>query len=164
MRPATLLHRLPALAGAIVIAASLASAQEADLEGPITELQQRYEEAWTGGDIDALARLHTEDALLLPAEGGTHQGREAIRAYYEAAPQPETFEITSQRTERIGDAILDVGTFAGTLPEEAGGEAIEGGYVVIAREDGGELRVHRLVAFPTRQRPDQAREGPGQPQ
>jgi len=118
---ASLLRGLPALAGAAVFAAGLAAAQDADLDARIEEAQQRYEEAWTTGDIDALVELHAEDAVMWPFDGGMHEGRDAIRGYFEDNPRPESFDVRSGRTERIGEFILNVGTFTGAMPADAGG-------------------------------------------
>jgi uncharacterized protein (TIGR02246 family) len=152
MRLAILLHRLPALAGALLLAAGLASAQDAGLDAQVEAVQQRYSEAWTASDADAMAELFTEDALMWPALGGVHEGREAIRRFFEEGPQPESFELRSERAERIGDFVVNVGTFSAAMPAEAGGP-MEGEFVVIAREEGGELLLHRLFAAPRRAPP-----------
>ena len=150
---ASLLRGLPALAGAAVFAAGLAAAQDADLDARIEEAQQRYEEAWTTGDIDALVELHAEDAVMWPFDGGMHEGRDAIRGYFEDNPRPESFDVRSGRTERIGEFILNVGTFTGAMPADAGGAPMQGEYVVIARESDGALQLHRVIAFPPRREP-----------
>lgn len=152
MRPATLLLRLPAFAGAILLAAGLAAAQDADLAAQVEAAQERYSAAWTAGDADALVELFTEDAVMWPVFGGVHEGREAIRRFFEEGPQPESFELSSERAERIGDFVVNVGTFSAAMPAEAGGP-MEGEFVVIAREEGGELLLHRLFAAPAREGP-----------
>lgn len=150
MRHASLLRRLPAFAGAILFAASLAAAQEADLDAQVEATQQRYSEAWTAGDADAMAELHTEDAVMWPAIGGMHEGRDAIRRFFQEGPQPERFELISERAERIGDFVLNVGSFSAAMPAEAGGP-LEGEFVVIAREVDGELLLHRVFGAPRRE-------------
>jgi uncharacterized protein (TIGR02246 family) len=152
MRPATLLLRLPAFAGAILFAAGLATAQDADLAAQVEAVQERYSAAWTAGDADALAEMHTDDAVMWPAIGGMHEGREAIRTFFQEGPQPESFELRSDRAERIGDLVLNVGTFSAAMPAEYGGP-IEGKFLVIAREADGELLLHRVFAAPARDRP-----------
>lgn len=142
--------RILSVAAATLFGAAIATAQDSDLDARIDEAQQRYEEAWTSGDADALAEMHTEDAVMWPASGGMHEGRDAIRGYFEQGPQPESIDIKSERAERIGDLILDVGTFSATMPAEAGGQ-MEGEYVVIAREIEGELRLERIFAGPRRE-------------
>jgi ketosteroid isomerase-like protein len=148
-------------AAAVSIAASLAvslagpsaGAQDADFEAQNEAAQQRYEEAWTGGDVDALVELYSEDAVLWPFSGGMYEGRDAIRGFFQDNPRMESFDLRSERTERVGDFVLDVGTFIGAMPADAGGGPVEGEYVVIAREEDGELKLHRLFAAPRRQVP-----------
>jgi ketosteroid isomerase-like protein len=150
-------QRLLALAAAGLFGATLAAAQDGDLQTRIEEVQQRYEEAWTGGDVEALVELHTEDAVVWPASGGVHEGRDAIRRYFEEAPRPASMDIRSERAERVGDVIVDVGTFTGRLGADAGGGPLEGEYLVIARESDGEVRLERLFAAPRRQPPPDQR-------
>jgi uncharacterized protein (TIGR02246 family) len=152
MRPANLLTRLPAFAGAILFAAGLASAQDADLAAQVEAAQERYAAAWTAGDADAMAELFTEDAVMWPALGGVHEGREAIRTFFQEGPQPESFELRSDRAERLGDFVVNVGTFSAAMPAEYGGP-MQGEFLVIAREEEGELLLHRVFAAPARDRP-----------
>jgi uncharacterized protein (TIGR02246 family) len=152
MRPANLLTRLPAFAGAILLAAGLASAQDADLAAQVEAAQERYSAALTAGDADAMVELFTEDAVMWPALGGMHEGREAIRRSFEEGPQPESFELSSDRAERIGDLVVNVGTFSAVMPAEYGGP-MQGEFLVIAREEEGELRLHRVFAAPAREGP-----------
>lgn len=138
---------------AVSLAGQSAGAQDADLEAQVEAAQQRYEEAWTGGDVDALVELYTEDAVMWPFSGGMHEGRQAIRGFFEDNPRMESFDVRSVRTERLGDFVVNVGTFTGSMPAEAGGGSVEGEFVVIAREEGGELLLHRLFAAPAREGP-----------
>ncbi len=52
-------------------------------EHAIREVENRFAEAWSGGDAGALAALFTEDALRVGARGDTQRGRAEIRAAYE---------------------------------------------------------------------------------
>jgi ketosteroid isomerase-like protein len=148
-------QRVLVLAAAALLGATVAAAQAADLEARVDQAQQRYEEAWTGGDADTLAELHSEDAIVWPPTGGVHEGRDAIRSYFEEAPRPQSIDIRSEMTERLGEFILDVGTFTGTQAADAGGGPLEGEYVVIARESEGELQLYRVFAGPRRQSPQE---------
>ena len=151
--------RITRLVGAVVASAMLfvgsAAAQNDDLQAQVEDLQSRYEQAWTAGDAEALAGLFTEDAIFWPLGGGSFEGRDNIQQAMQQEPTPETADIRSTRTERIGDMVLDVGTFSATLPEAQGG-AVEGEYVVIVNETGDGPAIHRLIAFQPRRAPQQA--------
>jgi len=54
---------------------------------------------------------------------------------------------------RIGDVIVDQGTFSITLPPQAGGITIPGAYIALMGEAEGGLKIHRQVVFPTRRPP-----------
>jgi ketosteroid isomerase-like protein len=135
------------------LAGPRAGAHDAGLEAKNEAAQERYEDAWTGGDVDALVELYSEDAVLWPFSGGMYEGRDAIRGFFQDNPRMESFDLRSERTERVGDFVLDVGTLIGTMPADAGGRPVEGQYVAIAREEDGELKLHRLFAAPRRQGP-----------
>ena len=133
---------------------SPAAAQDEALQQQVEELQSRYEQAWVAGDADAVASLFTEDAIFWPVSGGSSEGRDAIRGTVGEEPTPQSAEISSTHTERMGDFVFDVGTFSITLPEAQGG-TIEGGYAVVAEETGDGLAIRRLVGFPARRAPQQ---------
>jgi uncharacterized protein (TIGR02246 family) len=141
------------LASAMLLV-SPAAAQDQALQQQVEELQSRYEQAWVSGDADTLASLFTEDAIFWPVSGGRFDGRDAIREAVGEDPQPQTAEIRSTHTERMGDLVFDVGTFSITLPEVQGG-AMEGEYAVVAEETDDGLSIHRLIGFPARRAPEQ---------
>jgi uncharacterized protein (TIGR02246 family) len=121
---------------------SLAQDTAADEEA-IQQLDQRWKEAWTNGDAEAMAELFTEDADGIDPMGETDTGRAAIIETYRAefAERPEgaqvDFEQTYLRFLRPDIAIAD-GTWAVTgAPEAEEGPPTEGLYtVVLVKKDG----------------------------
>ena len=145
------------LASAMLLVSPVA-AQDQALQQQVEELQSRYEQAWVAGDADTLASLFTEDAMFWPVSGGNFEGRDAIREALREDAQPQSAEISSTHTERMGDLVFDVGTFSITLPEAQGGAqggTMEGEYVVVAEETGDGLSIRRLIGFPARRAPQQ---------
>lgn len=153
-----ILGSITAVLASAMLLVSPAAAQDQALQQQVEELQSRYEQAWVAGDADTLASLFTEDAIFWPINGGSFEGRDAIREAVREEPQPQSAEISSTHTERMGDLVFNVGTFSITLPEaqgEAQAGAMEGEYVVVAEESGDGLSIHRLTAFPARRAPQQ---------
>lgn len=148
-----MLARLIGAVVALLLFVGPAAAQQDQLEAEIADIQTRYEQAWTGGDADALADLFTADAVLWPFSGGSFEGREQIRQALQSDPTPTAAEIGSNRTERIGDLVVDIGTFTFELPEQGG--TVEGEYVAVLEESDDGLKLHRLAAFPPRRPPQE---------
>lgn len=66
---------------AVLLLASGAQAQQAGPE----ELFDRFAQALANGDIQAMMDLHSDDAILVPSNGGPFvRGRAAIESYYKA--------------------------------------------------------------------------------
>ncbi len=153
-----ILGSITAVLASAMLLVGPAAAQDQALQQQVEELQSRYEQAWVAGDADTLASLFTENAIFWPVSGGSFDGRDAIREALREEPQPQSAEISSTHTERMGDLVFNVGTFSITLPEAQGGTqagAMEGEYVVVAEESGDALAIHRLVTFPARRAPQQ---------
>lgn len=137
------------LAAVFALALNLggAVAQDAELE---TRLEQRHDEyirAATVGDADAFLGMFSEDAVVMPVTGGTFEGTEEIRRYFNEAGQFESLEIESTRAERMGDVIVDIGTFEGSFK----GEDVRGEYVTLAHDEDGKIMIDRLVSFMPRE-------------
>ncbi len=149
-----ILGSITAVLASAMLLVSPAAAQDQALQQQVEELQSRYEQAWVAGDADTVASLFTEDAIYWPVSGGSFEGRDAIREAVGEGAQPQSAEISSTHTERMGDLVFDVGTFSITLPEAQGG-AMEGEYAAVSEESGDGLAIHRLIGFPARRAPQQ---------
>ena len=96
---------LLAAAGAFPLPAR--STDETDAE----DLVQRYLAAYNAQDPVALARLYTEDGLLLPPGGSPVRGRAAIRSYWtKSSRRGLTFDILQK--DVCGEAGYFVGRYA----------------------------------------------------
>ena len=143
-------HVLAALVSLPLLGISLAAAQDAEVQAKVELAHNRYEEALTKGDADALTAMFAEDAIYMPLTGGTYRGSEEIRNHLEQSPTPESVEIRGTSVEPIGEnMILDIGTFTMKLPDQAGG-TVEGEYIALAEEADGGLKLRRLISFPDR--------------
>jgi len=144
--------------GMLLLGADSVAAQDANHQAAVEDAHQRYEQAIADRDYQAIANMYAEDAVHLPADGGILEGRDQIRQYFDES-QFTSLDIHGQRVDAVGENIvIDIGTFAAVLPEEAGGGELEGEYVVVAEIGADGLVIHHLAAFPPRQLP----EAPGQ--
>lgn len=125
----------------------------ASLGDQVDDVHQRYEQATVAGDAAGIAALFAEDGALLPLTGGNFAGHDAILAAA-GALRPGALDIVSTDVDMIGDFAFDTGTFAITLPAEAGGQTIMGEYVAVL-STGDDMKIQRLVVFPARLPPQQ---------
>ncbi len=135
--------RLVALVGAMVLAASGASAQTkpagAD-EAAIAKVRTAYEKAAGTQDGAALAKLYAPDGVEMPPNGPAAKGRAAIEAFHKAFGQQfmmHGMTITSTETKVHGDYAYDVGTYKQGLMPMKGGAVIDdhGKYIVLLKKD-----------------------------
>ena len=137
-----------------LLCSGMAAAQDADIRAKVEDFLQSFEQAVAAGDYETIGSVFAEDTTFLPPTGGLIEDREGARSFYEES-KFEAIDIRSTRTQAVGEnLILDVGTFTGTLPEEAGGTTLEGEYVALAEDTGEGLRIISLTSFPTRQPPE----------
>jgi uncharacterized protein (TIGR02246 family) len=137
----------------LALAAERTLAQDPELEARVQQLHANYIAAVTTGDQDAFVALFTDDAVIMPGFGGTFEGTQGVERFFEESGPVESLEIRSELVERIGDVILDIGSFQATFPPEADVPELEGEYVVLSREENDELLIHRFVYFAPRQPP-----------
>ncbi len=135
--------RLVALVGAMVLAASGASAQTkpagAD-EAAIAKVRTAYEKAAGTQDGAALAKLYAPDGVEMPPNGPAAKGRAAIEAFHKAFGQQfmmHGMTITSTETKVHGDYAYDVGTYKQGLMPMKGGAVVDdrGKFVVLLKKD-----------------------------
>ena len=81
----------------------------------IVDLFQRRDAAMNDLDLEGLTALYAEDAVVESPFGGTHQGRAAIRAVFDAVF--EAFDDATVTTDDLivdGDRFVHVLTMSGT--------------------------------------------------
>lgn len=118
-------------------------------EEAIDRTRNAYVAAWRAADVDRIARLYTEGALVLYPNQPAVRGRSAIldyfRGFFEEFPTNE-FELISAEIVVDGAWAFDRGTYRWKGTPRAGGAAVEdnGKYlVVLERQANGEWRVAR---------------------
>jgi uncharacterized protein (TIGR02246 family) len=129
----------------LTFAASIVVAQEPDEEG-LVGLSGTWQEAYNAQDLDALAELYTEDAVLMPPNGERMRGHAAMRAlttsYLEAGavrietPPPDAYGL-------LGDTAWAEGTYR--FFREDGSPLDVGKYLAVYRyEDGAWKMQHHM--------------------
>jgi uncharacterized protein (TIGR02246 family) len=122
---------------------------KADLES-IRRLRSEFVQATNAGDADRLGSLFTEDAIFVPEDDATCEGRDAIADYLDDVMRdaPETIDLDVQETRVEGDWAferLDV-TIHSTDPES--GEATETWaryFWVLKRQPDGGWKIDRAI-------------------
>ena len=134
-------------AGAADKSAVLVTAEQ-DRAG-INKIRNEYVSAWKSANADEMAKLYTEDALVLYSNQPAIAGRSAILAYFKsffARFRQEVFELTSAEIEVAGPWAFDRGTYRWRGVPRTGGDAIDdnGKYLVILkRQPDGSWKVAR---------------------
>jgi uncharacterized protein (TIGR02246 family) len=122
----------------------------------ISRVLSQWVDAYWSGDADALARLHTEDAVMLPDDAVAFSGREAILAWYtkmfEGRPQVEQRDDRQVESSWADDEIQvdgDWGFYRGTYrfawetpegePREVRGKDI----TIFRRQQDGSWKIAR---------------------
>ena len=87
-------------------------------------------------DCGAATAMYAEDAVLLPQDQPTVEGRAAITTACEEGATPAALRIASAQVDGYGDLAFDRGTWAEEFAIEGMEEPLEitGKYVVIARK------------------------------
>ena len=125
---ATPSHLAPLLVAAALVSCTRGDARtdsgaRREIEAAVT----RYVEATNQGDAEALTRLYTDDAVLLPPDHQPIQGREAIAEFWRQGTDTG-LEVTTLRLEVEGDLGYLVGRYH--LPATTEEPADSGKYVM----------------------------------
>jgi len=116
---------------------------------------------WTAAvasaDVRALARLMTDDIVVIHGHGRTIEGREAVISDFASSFQDFRVEqkIDSEETVVAGDWAFDRATVHTSIEARAGGDRrqFESRTITILRkQDGGSWRVARSIGVMVQQR------------
>ncbi len=103
----------------------------------IEKAQQQYLKAFNEGDAEALARMSTERAILLPPNTEMIEGREAIKEYWRSVFAAGLKDV-SLRPVRVdeygGDAAREIGRVRLNAPMPR--DVLEGKYVIVWHKMG----------------------------
>jgi ketosteroid isomerase-like protein len=113
---------------------------------------ESFAQAWTGGDIDAFVSHWTPDAIFWPPDGAELRGREAIREWAIRLGQTANLVVELLHTE-LGGMFFIVGNFTQDVTLQGQLVHFRGGFTSIHLEQGGGLKVHRMVSFQERALP-----------
>jgi len=113
----------------------------------IRSLAASYAQASMARDVDAIAALYTDGAVVMPANEPAIVGKEAIRAHiaseYELGVETREFTLTPVEIDGVAGLAFDRGTWSWTGVPPGMTEPVTetGKYVVILRrqEDGSWL-------------------------
>lgn len=113
----------------------------------VDSLRQAYLEAYNAGELDRLASLYADDAVLLPPDAPPVRGRDSIRTHFagELAPGP-TLEISSGQLGPLGPEWTSLaGGYRVTVRREEAEEptAVEGSYLILVRKTPNGWKVSR---------------------
>jgi ketosteroid isomerase-like protein len=118
----------------------------ADLRTRIDATDRRFMDAMNAGDVDAAVQaVYTADARILPPGADMVEGRDAILAFWKAAVEQlgiSRVELRTVELHQAGDFAYQVGRATLTV---GGGQDVEGKYVVIWKQEGGEWRWHQDI-------------------
>ncbi len=138
---ATFLLTLPVL---LFVSCEKAPEDTAEVRQAIEAINKQFADAVKRGDAAAVAALYTEDARLLPPNGPTLVGREAIQNFFQSNIDAgvSDLQLTILEVGVVRDLAYEIGQYALTIqPEE--GEALrdQGKYVVIWKRENGEWKL-----------------------
>jgi uncharacterized protein (TIGR02246 family) len=115
------------------------------MEPEIEAVNCDYSAAYNAGDIEALLRFLTDDAMTLSPDQAPVCGRAAHRDYFEAAFRREPrrqLALATIRSEHFGDVLYDAGTWTNTVTAADGSEhSARGYYLGVYRKEQGSWKV-----------------------
>lgn len=141
-----------ALAVALVVAAtSVGRSEEAGTDSARAAIEQvnaLFSEAIARGDAQAIAKLYTEDAILLPERGELVKGRQAIGEFWKTAMDDgvKSVTVTTLDVGGSGDLAHEVGTVLLTLQAEGRPPATASAkFVVVWKREADGWKIHRDI-------------------
>lgn len=138
---ATFLLTLP---GILFVSCEKATEDTSEVRQAIEAINKQLADAVNRGEAAAVAALYTEEARVLPPNGPTLVGQEAIQNFFQSNIDAgvSDFKITTLEVGVARDLAYEIGEYALTIqPEE--GEAIrdQGKYVVVWKRENGEWKL-----------------------
>jgi uncharacterized protein (TIGR02246 family) len=119
-----------------------------DARAAIEQGNARFSQAIAGGDAQAIAKLYTEDAILLPERGELVKGRQAIGEFWKTAMDSgvKSVTVTTLDVDGSGDLAHEVGTVLLTLQAEGRPPATASAkYVVVWKREADGWKIHRDI-------------------
>lgn len=115
------------------------------ISAEIRRANDQFESAFANGDAASMAKLYTEDGMLLPTGSDFVKGPQAIQDFWKGAMNMGIKEakLNSVDVEQHGDTAIEVGNYA--LSGEGSRMIDQGKYVVIWKQQKGQWKLHRDI-------------------
>jgi uncharacterized protein (TIGR02246 family) len=123
-----------------------ASLSQADIDA-INATSEKFLKAARASDWSGVAATYTEDAILMPPNGPTVEGRASIQAFWEAFPPYSDLDLKSVEIAGSGDLTYVHGMYSLNITPSGGSPIPDSGkYIEIRRRgaDGSWLLSHDI--------------------
>jgi uncharacterized protein (TIGR02246 family) len=129
----------------LLLSADFAASQQRDIRAEIEAGNKKFVEAVQQGDATAVAELYTINAMVLPANSDTVNGKEAIKSLFQGLINSgvKGITLTTLEVERYGNTANEVGRY--TLKGGNGQTLDQGKYIVIWKRVNGQWKLHRDI-------------------
>ncbi len=137
---ATFILTLPVL---LFVSCERAPEDTAEVRQAIEALNKQWEDAFNRGDAAAIAALYTEEARVLPPNGPTLFGKEAIQNFYQSGIDACgcDLQLTTLEVGVARDLAYEIGEYASIRPEEGEAMRDQGKYVYIWKRENGRWKL-----------------------
>lgn len=145
--PLALCASLVASAAPAQVVTKIVRAADNPITGEIVEARDQYVAAINTGDVDKIAPLYTEDALVIPSEGVVLRGKAEVAQYFvdglHQSNAGGSVIITPFAVTTAGNLGSETGSFQETRPMPTGEPVqVNGVYVTIySRDAQGRWRI-----------------------
>ena len=115
------------------------------LRDEVETLNSEFSKAGSNQDLDGVMELYAPDAWLLPPNATLIQGKDGIRAFFQAMLDAGVrgVDLESITVEGTNELAVDIGRYRLTI-DPSGGDTVtdEGKYIVVLkRQSDGKLRI-----------------------
>ncbi|MBS9522796.1 SgcJ/EcaC family oxidoreductase [Litoribacter alkaliphilus] len=111
----------------------------------ILNRNELFMETFRKGDAQGIGNLYTEEGQVLPQNGMTAKGRNAISEFWKGAMNTgiKSIEMNLEEVERHGDTAIEVSN--AKLFDENNQLIDQVKYIVIWKKENGEWKLHRDI-------------------
>lgn len=114
-------------------APAVASFTDEDVQ-KIAADDRTFEEAFNAGDMETVASLYKDDAVVLAFGGAPVQGKENILAFFNTLPSVDGLSLITDQTVGFGDHVYQRGRIEMTIVMPDGTEVPFKGNFLVTRE------------------------------
>jgi len=111
----------------------------------IVAAEQVFQNTFNRGDAAGVAAQYTDDGQLLPPNSDILTGKQAIQGFWQGAFDMGIKSATFETIEVGGSADIayEIGKY--TLQSEGGNEIDRGRYLIIWKNEAGQLKIYRDI-------------------